>query len=227
MKLLLCSLLLVLATEAQTQNDLQGADTGAYVHNPDWDLTPFQLFQLKKKGISTIAKQPAAAPAAVIPAQPAVLPAVQAFRPPVDTTDVRFQSFPAQQQRPAVRQQQQLQQAFRVQQQPAVPAAPAVQQLPTSSQFQISTDFRSPAAAVPAPAVRFQPAVAALPAPAVRFQPAAASLPAAASPQQTAEFIAAATRHPDPNFWSRSWSYSAPTYSAQAEGSSYSYTAQF
>ena len=25
------------------------AETGAYVHNPDWDLTPFQLFQLKKK----------------------------------------------------------------------------------------------------------------------------------------------------------------------------------
>ena len=28
---------------------LKLVETGAYVHNPDWDLTPFQLFQLKKK----------------------------------------------------------------------------------------------------------------------------------------------------------------------------------
>jgi hypothetical protein len=25
------------------------SDSGAYVHNPEWDLTPFQLFQLRKK----------------------------------------------------------------------------------------------------------------------------------------------------------------------------------
>jgi hypothetical protein len=81
------------------------------------------------------------------------------------------------------------------------------------------TDFRSEAPV--AGAGRFQPV--ALPATQLPQQFAAAGqqLPqqfAAAGqqqPQQTAQFIAAATGHPDPNFWSRSWSYSAPTYSAQ------------
>jgi hypothetical protein len=65
---------------------------------------------------------------------------------------------------------------------------------------------------------------AAAPAAAVRFQPAATvALPAAASPQQTAEFIAAATNHPDPNFWTRSWAYTAPTYAAKASTESLVY----
>ncbi len=63
---------------------------------------------------------------------------------------------------------------------------------------------------MPVAAARFEPA----PLPAARFEP--APQPAtAASPQQTASFIAAATGHPDPNFWSRSWSYTAPTYAAK------------
>jgi hypothetical protein len=82
------------------------------------------------------------------------------------------------------------------------------------------TAFRSEAPV--AGAGRFQPV--ALPAtqqPAAQFaaagQQQTAQFAAAGQqqPQQTAQFIAAATGHPDPNFWSRSWSYSAPTYSAQ------------
>jgi len=43
------------------------------------------------------------------------------------------------------------------------------------------------------------------------------SLPEAKSQMTAADFIAAATRHPDPNFASRSYSYSAPKYAAQVE----------
>ena len=43
------------------------------------------------------------------------------------------------------------------------------------------------------------------------------SLPEAKSQMTAADFIAAATRHPDPNFASRSYSYSAPKYAAQVK----------
>merc|ERR1711962_1567339 len=33
-------------------HDPSGDDGEPYVHDPAWDLTPFQLFQLKKKGVS-------------------------------------------------------------------------------------------------------------------------------------------------------------------------------
>ena len=43
------------------------------------------------------------------------------------------------------------------------------------------------------------------------------SLTEAKPKMSAADFIAAATRHPDPNFASRSYSYSAPKYAAQVK----------
>merc|ERR1711962_1788341 len=53
----LIAILFVAAAQCQNRpggyiHDPSGDDGEPYVHDPAWDLTPFQLFQLKKKGVS-------------------------------------------------------------------------------------------------------------------------------------------------------------------------------
>merc|ERR1711962_1833590 len=139
-------------------HDPSGDDGEPYVHDPAWDLTPFQLFQLKKKGVSpqSLSRNSIIQPAA--PSQPKY-------------TQQPYQSY---------------------QQSTYTPS-----QQPSRSSYQ---------AAAPS------------------YQAAAPSYQAA---PQTADYIAQATRHPDPNFWSRAYAYTAPKYAAKAEGSSYAYEAIF
>merc|ERR1711962_1333666 len=144
----LIAILFVAAAQCQNRpggyvHDPSGDDGEPYVHDPAWDLTPFQLFQLKKKGVSP----------------------------------------------------QSLSQNSIIQ--PAAPSQPKYTQQPYQSSYQ---------AAAPS------------------YQAAAPSYQAA---PQTADYIAQATRHPDPNFWSRAYAYTAPKYAAKAEGSSYAYEAIF
>jgi len=263
----LIGICLVAVVQCQTRQGAvehnQPGDTGeayageAYVHNPVWDLTPFQLYKLRKQGINPESLN---APVENIivdaaPEAPAAVPQkrVKAVRRPV-AGGAPVVRRPAAEGSPAVRR-------------PAAGGAPAVNH-PKFQNFKPS-NTRQPArqSAVPRPqavqavprpqavqavprpqavqAVSRPQAVQAIPrpqavqaiqrseaVPAVQAAPAAAKVPAPAfqstsDADQTADFIAEATRHPDPNFWSRAYAYAAPTYAAKAEGSSYTYEAIF
>merc|ERR1711962_707964 len=166
----LIPILLVAAIHCQSGqggyvHDPSGDDGEPYVHDPAWDLTPFQLYQIKKKGVSpqSLSQNSISRPAA--PRKPAY-------------TQQPYQSY---------------QQPTNTQYQTYTPP----QQSPSRSSYQFTSSY----------------------------QAAAPSYQAAAP--QTADYIAQATRHPDPNFWSRAYAYTAPKYAAKAEGSSYTYEAIF
>ncbi|XP_023344464.1 uncharacterized protein LOC111713753 [Eurytemora carolleeae] len=180
----LFSVLVLLASGALGQTSLKDGsyvpdNTGEYVHNPAWDLTPFQLWkqrkELKTQSVDDVALN-------------------------LVSSDAPSLSLVTNQRRPV----------------PAVVQRPAVQQ--RFANFQPNN--------LPALHQTVQPAVQHFnPQPVQQFN--VKSLPEAKSQMTAADFIAAATRHPDPNFASRSYSYSAPKYAAQVQGSSYSYEAHF
>jgi len=112
---------------------------------------------------------------------------------------------------------------------PTAPAAPAVQAAPAPQRQVVAVRKQRPAAqpavfnnyqAAPAPQQYAQPA----PAPQQYYQPAPAPVQQAAPAQNYWQGQA------DPfqiNHGQRSYAYTAPTYSAQAQGTSYSYNAQY
>jgi len=209
------TLSLLLASSALAQNTIedQFADKGdgSYVHNPLWDLTPFQKYQLKKgllkiEGLVDAPAQAAAPVAVQAAAAPAPLPAAEPIRRRVKV------------QRPAAAAagQHRVFSNFAPGAQRQAAAAPSV--------------FRPAAAAAPA---RQQAAFQAVPqrqaAPVQQPQPTFRAAPVAAAPAAPLNpgTIAAVTGHPDPNFSRRFWQYTADTYAAKAEGSSYTYSAIF
>jgi len=200
----------------------------AYVHNPDWDLTPFQLYKLRKQGKSAVD---------VVEVQQPQQPVQQAVQPVQQQVQ---QAAPRRQQVKVVRRP-----AFR-QAAAAIPAAPVRQAAPapvtaSGSSFSQNLNFqnfpsnnnqraapvRVAAAPVRAAPVRVSAApVRVAPAP-VAPQAFAGGFQQQASVPQTPQFIAQSTGHPDADFWRRAYAYAAPTYAAKAEGSSYTYEAIF
>jgi len=257
MKCLILITLLAPAILAQNDNydhDPSGDAGVPYVHNPDWDLTPFQRYKLRKaaeKGLPAPVSAPiqneiaAAAPVALpkrvkavrrpAPAKAATRasglgqPTFQNFQPrnaavPIPRPAPRQQQ-PVFQQPAAPRRQPQQQGALQQQAGGAfTQTAFFGQQQPQQAQ-QLSV-FQAAPARRPAPVEAAPRRAPAVPA--ARFQavPATPAVQAApAAPVQTAQFIADSTRHPDPNFWNRAYEYQAPSYAAKAAGSSYTYVA--
>jgi len=201
-------------------------DTGvAYVHNPAWDLTPFQLYKLRQEEKSAVD---------VVEVQQPRQPVQQAAQPVQQASQPVQQAAPRRQQVKVVRRP-----AFR--QAAARPAAPVRQAAPapvaaSGSSFSQNLNFQNfpannnqRAAPVRAAPLRVAPApVRAAPAPApVAPQAFAGGFQQQASVPQTPTFIAQSTGHPDADFWRRAYAYAAPTYAAKAEGSSYTYEAIF
>jgi len=208
--------LLVATVAAQNGFEDQFADQGdgSYIHNPLWDLTPFQKYQLKKglikiEGLSVAPAEPTAPAAPAVQAAPvpqaAAEPAVRRFkvRRPAATQaaagDHRvFANFA-----PNSRQ-----------------AAPLRQAAPIRPAFEDAVRHAAPRRQAAAPVQRFQ----AVPQRQAAVQPTFQSAPQA--PLSVAD-IAAATGNPDSAHSRRFWQYTADKYAAKAEGSSYTYSAIF
>merc|ERR1712223_775903 len=187
----------------------EDVEPGQYVHNPEWDLTPYQLWKRKqaaKKGLQANANsipEPARKVVTVRKQKPKSRPAAAA---PQQKTQSRFQNFQqVEQQRssPAYQQQQQprREQAYY---QPA-PQQPAFQQ----------QTFQQPQ----------QPQRAAYQQPAYQQQTfqqpqQVAAYPRAQHQTYTQEYIFEANNNAQ-----RIYSYTADKYQAKAEGESYSYAA--
>merc|ERR1712223_2011682 len=182
----------------------EDVEPGQYVHNPEWDLTPYQLWKRKqaaKKGLQANANsipEPARKVVTVRKQKPKSRPAAVA---PQQKQQSRFQNFQqVEQQRssPAYQQQQQprREQAY-YQPAPQQPVQPAYQQQPAFNQ----QTFQQPAYQQQT----FQ-------------QPEQiAAYPRAQHQTYTQEYIFEANNNAQ-----RIYSYTAPKYQAKAEGESYS-----
>merc|ERR1712080_729488 len=200
--------ILCLASVALAQDSIystEDVEPGQYVHNPEWDLTPYQLWKRKqaaKKGLQANVNslpEPARKVVTVRKQKPKSRPAAAA---PQQRQQSRFHSFQqVEQQRssPAYQQQQQprreqayyYQPAFNQQtfQQPQQPQRAAYQQ----PAYQQQT-FQQPQQV--------------------------AAYPRAQHQTYTQEYIFEANNNAQ-----RIYSYTAPKYQAKAEGESYSYAA--
>jgi len=195
----------------------EAVEPGQYVHNPDWDLTPYQIWKRKqaaKAGTTQISANTIAAapvekkvvtvrrqkPVQKPQPQPAVYQQPQQQQP-------RFDNFQAVQQQPA-------------RQQPRRPVQPAFQPAPRREQAYYQ----------PAPVQQQRPAPQQQsfqqPRPQPQQQPAYQAqqfaYPRAQHQTYTDQYIYEANNNAQ-----RTYSYTAPTYQAQAKGESYSYQAQY
>jgi len=198
----------------------EDVEPGQYVHNPEWDLTPYQLWKRKqaaKKGLQANANsipEPARKVVTVRKQKPKSRPAAAA---PQQRQQSRFQNFQqVEQQRssPAYQQQQQQQprreQAY-YQPAPQQPVQPAYQQQPAFNQRTFQQPQQPQRAAYQQPAYQQQ-----------TFQQPqqVAAYPRAQHQTYTQEYIFEANNNAQ-----RIYSYTAPKYQAKAEGESYSYAA--
>merc|ERR1712080_18149 len=192
--------ILCLASVALAQDSIystEEVEPGQYVHNPEWDLTPYQLWKRKqaaKKGLQANENslpEPARKVVTVRKQKPKSRPAAAA---PQQRQQSRFQNFQqVEQQRssPAYQQQQQQPRREQAYYQPAPqqPVQPAYQQ----PAYQQQT-FQQPQQV--------------------------AAYPRAQHQTYTQEYIFEANNNAQ-----RIYSYTAPKYQAKAEGESYSYAA--
>merc|ERR1712037_49269 len=190
-------------------------EAGQYVHNPEWDLTPYQLWKRKqaaKKGVqqpsANSLPEPARKVVTVRKQKPRTRPAAAA---PQKSRFQNFQQVEQQRSSPAYQQQQQprREQAYY---QPALqqPVQPAYQQ-PT---FKKQTFQQPQQPAYQQPAYQQQQAYQ---------QPQqVAAYPRAQHQTYTQEYILEANNNAQ-----RIYSYTADKYQAKAEGGSYSYAALY
>merc|ERR1712126_220629 len=192
----------------------ESVEPGQYVHNPDWDLTPYQIWKRKqaaKAGTTQIS-------ANTIAAAPVEKKVVTVRRPKPAPQPAVYQQPQPQQQQPRFDNFQAVQQPAR--QQPRRPAQPAFQPAPRREQA-----YYQPAPVQqqrPAPQQQsFQPR----PQP-QQVQPAYQgqqfAYPRAQHQTYTDQYIYEANNNAQ-----RTYTYTAPTYQAQAKGESYSYQAQY
>merc|ERR1712126_193446 len=216
--LLILSLVSVVLTQDSLYSSAasESVEPGQYVHNPDWDLTPYQIWKRKqaaKAGTTQISANTIAAapvekkvvtvrrqkPVQKQQPQPAVYQQPQQQQP-------RFDNFQAVQQQPA-------------RQQPRRPVQPAFQPAPRREQA-----YYQPAPVQqqrPAPQQQsFQPRPQPQQQPAYQAQQFA--YPRAQHQTYTDQYIYEANNNAQ-----RTYSYTAPTYQAQAQQESYSYQAQY
>merc|ERR1712126_474953 len=214
--LLILSLVSVVLTQDSLYSSAasESVEPGQYVHNPDWDLTPYQIWKRKqaaKSGTTQIS-------ANTIAAAPVEKKVVTVRRPKPQPQPAVYQQPQPQQQQPRFDNFQAVQQPAR--QQPRRPAQPAFQAAPRREQA-----YYQPAPVQqqrPAPQQQsFQPR----PQP-QQVQPAYQgqqfAYPRAQHQTYTDQYIYEANNNAQ-----RTYSYTAPTYQAQAKGESYSYQAQY
>jgi len=220
--------ILCLASVAVAQDSVystEDVEPGQYVHNPEWDLTPYQLWKRKqaaKKGLQqpkanalpeparkvvTVRKQkPKAKPAAAAPQQSRFQnfqqveqqrssPAYQQQQQQPQREQAYYQPAPQQPVQPAYQQQSFKQQTFQQPQQPQR-AAYQQQQQPAYQQQQQQHPYQQPQQVAAYPSAQFQ--------------------------TYTPEYIFEANNNAQ-----RIYSYTADKYQAKAEGGSYSYAALY
>jgi len=205
-----------LASVALAQDSIystEEVEPGQYVHNPEWDLTPYQLWKRKqaaKKGL----QQPSAN-SLPEPARKVVTVRKQK-KPAAAPQQSRFQNFQqVEQQRssPVYQQQQQprREQAY-YQPAPQQPVQPAYQQPAFKQQtFQQPQQPQRAAYQQPQPVYQQQ---------AYQQPQQLAAYPRAQHQTYTPEYIFEANNNAQ-----RIYSYTADKYQAKAEGESYSYAA--
>merc|ERR1712037_673080 len=210
--------ILCLASVAVAQDSIystEEVEPGQYVHNPEWDLTPYQLWKRKqaaKKGVqqpsANSLPEPARKVVTVRKQKPRTRPAAAA---PQKSRFQNFQQVEQQRSSPAYQQQQhpRREQAY-YQPAPQQPVQPAYQQ-PT---FKKQTFQQPQRAAYQQPAYQQQQAYQ---------QPQqVAAYPRAQHQTYTQEYILEANNNAQ-----RIYSYTADKYQAKAEGGSYSYAALY
>merc|ERR1712243_180889 len=179
----------------------EAVEPGQYVHNPDWDLTPYQIWK-RKQAAKAGTTQISANTIAAAPVEKKVV-TVRRQKP---VQQPRFDNFQAVQQQPA-------------RHQPRRPVQPAFQPAPRREQA-----YYQPAPVQqqrPAPQQQsFQPRPQPQQQPAYQAQQLA--YPRAQHQTYTDQYIYEANNNAE-----RTYSYTAPTYQAQAKGESYSYQAQY
>jgi len=208
----------------------ESVEPGQYVHNPDWDLTPYQIWKRKqagKAGATQVSANTIAAPAerkVVTVRRPKPVQQQQQQTPVYQQQEQlpRFENFQALQKPARQQQRQQTQPAF----QPAPRREqqyyqPAPQPAPRQQSFQPAPQQQS---FQPAPRQQtFQPAPQQQIQPAFQQQTSAFAYPRAQHQTYTDEYIFEANNNAQ-----RIYSYTAPNYQAQAKGGdSYSYSAVY
>jgi len=188
----------------------EDVEPGQYVHNPEWDLTPYQLW--KRKQAAKKALQQPTANSLPEPARKVVTVRKQK-KPAAAPQQSRFQNFQqVEQQRssPAYQQQQPRREQAYYQPAPQQPVQPAYQQ-PAFNQQTFQQPKQPQRAAYQQPAYQQQ-----------TFQQPqqVAAYPRAQHQTYTQEYIFEANNNAQ-----RIYSYTAPKYQAKAEGESYSYAA--
>merc|ERR1712150_52818 len=181
-------------------------EPGQYVHNPEWDLTPYQLWKRKqaaKKALQPTANSLPEPVRKVVTVRKQKQRAKPAAAAPQKS---RFQNFKqVEQHRSAPVQQQSRREQAYFQPAPQQPVQPAYQQPAFKQQT-----FQQPQ----------QPQRAAYQQPAYQQQQQVAAYPRAQHQTYTQEYIFEANNNAQ-----RIYSYTAPKYQAKAEGGSYSYAA--
>jgi len=207
---------LCLASVALAQDSIystEEVEPGQYVHNPEWDLTPYQLWKRKqaaKKGL----QQPSAN-SLPEPARKVVTVRKQK-KPAAAPQQSRFQNFQqVEQQRSSPAQQQPRREQAYYQPPPQQPVQPAYQQ-PAFRQQTFQQQPQQPQrAAYQQPAYQQQQ-------PAYQQPQQIAAYPRAQHQTYTQEYILEANNNAQ-----RIYSYTADKYQAKAEGGSYSYAALY
>merc|ERR1711934_845293 len=212
--------ILCLASVAVAQDSIystEEVEAGQYVHNPEWDLTPYQLWKRKqaaKKGVqqpsANSLPEPARKVVTVRKQKPRTRPAAAA---PQKSRFQNFQQVEQQRSSPAYQQQQQprREQAY-YQPAPQQPVQPAYQQ-PTFKKQTFQQPQQPQRAAYQQPAYQQQ---------AYQQPQQVAAYPRAQHQTYTQEYILEANNNAQ-----RIYSYTADKYQAKAEGGSYSYAALY
>merc|ERR1711990_17757 len=213
---------LCLASVAVAQDSIystEAVEPGQYVHNPEWDLTPYQLWKRKqaaKKGLQQPSANSLPEPARKVVTVRKQKPRVQqqAAAAPQQSRFQNFQQVEQQRSSPVYQQQQQprREQAY-YQPAPQQPVQPAYQQ-PAFKQQTFQQPQQPQRTAYQQPAYQQQQAYQ---------QPQqVAAYPRAQHQTYTQEYILEANNNAQ-----RIYSYTADKYQAKAEGGSYSYAALY
>merc|ERR1712037_726795 len=210
--------ILCLASVAVAQDSIystEEVEPGQYVHNPEWDLTPYQLWKRKqaaKKGVqqpsSNSLPEPARKVVTVRKQKPRTRPAAAA---PQKSRFQNFQQVEQQRASPAYQQQPRREQAY-YQPAPQQLVQPAYQQ-PTFKKQTFQQPQQPQRAAYQQPAYQQQ---------AYQQPQQVAAYPRAQHQTYTQEYILEANNNAQ-----RIYSYTADKYQAKAEGGSYSYAALY
>merc|ERR1712198_463764 len=215
--------ILSLAGVALAQDSIystEAVEPGQYVHNPEWDLTPYQLWKRKqaaKKGLQQPSTNSLPEPARkVVTVRKQKPRAQQAAAAPQQSRFQNFQQVEQQRSSPVYQQQQQprREQAY-YQPAPRQPVQPAYQQPAFKQQT-----FQQPQQPQRAAYQQQQPAYQQQQQQAYQQPQQVAAYPRAQHQTYTPEYIFEANNNAQ-----RIYAYTADKYQAKAEGESYSYAA--